>query len=98
MRSFIRTLLGTQREVERRAGIRLAFRPDTAAVAVDDALHRRQADAGAFELRDGMQALEDSEQFVGVGHVESGTIVAYDVGHLALLAHLAQLDPRRVAP
>jgi len=33
-----------QREVERRPLLHLALRPDAAAVAMDDALHRGQAD------------------------------------------------------
>jgi len=48
-------------EIERRAVIDLALGPDLAAVAVQDALHVGQADAGAGELGDGVQALERHE-------------------------------------
>ena len=42
----------------------------------DDAPNIRQADAGAFELIDPMQALKYSKQVVGVLHVKTGTVVA----------------------
>src|SRR6185295_5900619 len=52
-----------------------AFRPDASAVTVDDALNVGQADAGAFKIAGAMQPLEDAEKFVGVLHVEAGSVV-----------------------
>src|SRR5262245_39831966 len=67
-----------KREVERRAVIDAALRPDLAAVAMQDALHARQADPGAGELGDGVQALKRHEQLVGECHVESGAVIAHE--------------------
>ena len=69
-----------EREVERRALADGTFGPDAAAVAMDDPLHRRQADPGALELGLVVQPLERSEQLVGVRHVESRAVVADEVG------------------
>src|SRR5581483_8081297 len=68
-----------QREVEGRAFVHLAFGPDAPAVAADDALHGRQADACAFKLLAVVQALKSPEQFVDVGHIEARAIVADEV-------------------
>src|SRR5690606_881474 len=51
---------------------------DGAAVAFGDALDRRQADAVARELFLRMQALERTEQLVGVGGREAGAVVAHE--------------------
>ena len=42
----------------------------------DDAAYIGQADAGAFKLGRGMQALEDTEKLVGIFHVEARSVVA----------------------
>ena len=60
-----------------RAAAGLGLGPDVAAVAAHDALHRRQADAGAGEVVGAVQALEDAEQPVGIAHVEAGAVVAH---------------------
>ncbi len=52
-----------------------AFRPDPASVTRDDPPDDRQADAGAREIVRAMQALEDSEQFVDILHIEAYAIV-----------------------
>lgn len=54
---------------------RLAFGPDPAAVALDDALRRGQAHAGASKFRAGMQPLEDQKEFVGIFFVIAGAVV-----------------------
>ena len=41
---------------------------------LNDALHRRQADAGAWVFRAPMQALKGAEQLVSIGHAESLTL------------------------
>ena len=43
---------------------------------VNDALHRDQADARAFELICTVQSLEDSEQLVDVLHAEADSVVS----------------------
>src|ERR1700687_310651 len=52
--------------------------PDTAAVALDDALYDCQADAGAREILRAMQSLKHVEQLVGILHVEADPVVADD--------------------
>ena len=55
---------GSEGEEKRRALIEFCLRPYPASVLVNNALHRGQANARAFELFGAMQALEDPEQFV----------------------------------
>ena len=73
-----------QREVKRRAFVRLAFGPDAPAMAGDDAVDDRQADAGAFEIVGAMQALEHAEEFLRVALVEADAVVADEVHRLAV--------------
>src|SRR5574337_324258 len=67
----------SKRKVESCAFVQGGLRPDAPAVAVDDALHGRQAYAGAGKLVHRVQALERAEEFFAVGHVESDPIVAH---------------------
>src|SRR6266511_2037960 len=62
-------------------------------MTVNDALHSCQADAGACELGRSMKPLERAKQLVGVGHVKTHTVVAYDVHRVALLLGHTELDP-----
>ena len=70
---------------------------DVATVALDDAVHRRESDAGAFEFAGLVQTLERLEQLVGVGHVEADTVVTHDeaAGAGTVLAQALQFDHRR---
>src|SRR5688572_13996128 len=70
-----------QRKIKRRAAVQDAFRPDSPAVPGDDALHPRQANAGAFELLRAMQPLKHAEEFVGVLHVESDAVVTHETDY-----------------
>ena len=55
-------------------------------MALDDAMHRGEADAGAFELLGLVQALKGQEQLVGTGRIEAGAVVANAVdGFVPLL-------------
>ena len=63
-------------EVEGRALAGLRLDPDPAAVALDDFLADRQADAGAGILVAGVQALEDQEDAFGVLRVDADAVVA----------------------
>src|SRR5262245_42575535 len=83
---------GGQREVEGRALFRRGVGPDAAAVAADDALRGGEADAGALELLDGMQALEWAEELVGIRQVEAGTVVANVEHDLAVAAAATEGD------
>src|SRR6185312_10059670 len=85
-------------EVERCAPIRLALRPDAAAVTLDDAPRDRQANARTFEILRGVKALEDAEQALGTAGIEARTVVANRV-QLVPGARLAtDLDERVLAP
>src|ERR1700730_5328244 len=50
-----------QCEMEGGANIQFRFRPEPAAVPLDNALHQRQAHAGAFIIVRQVQALEDAK-------------------------------------
>src|SRR5207342_3429832 len=65
-----------QVEMERAALAGLGFCPDATAMAFDDALHDRKADAVASALVDPVQAVEWLEQLVRITHVETGAVVA----------------------
>jgi hypothetical protein len=50
-----------EREVKGGSLVYGAFGPDAASVTMNNALNRRQPDAGALEFAGGMEALERSE-------------------------------------
>ncbi|MNO94319.1 hypothetical protein D3C76_859370 [compost metagenome] len=76
----------------------LAFGPDTAVMALNDAAYACQAYPGAFEVFHAVQALEHAEQLAGVGHVEAHAVVTNaDLGFTRVL-HGADADARRGAP
>src|ERR1039458_6296059 len=80
----LRLRLGTlEGEIEGGAFFRLGFRPDAAAVTLDDALDDGQAHAAAFKLIGRMQALKDAEEFVGVRHLKTGTVVPDEINAAA---------------
>src|SRR6185436_20280609 len=74
--------------MERRVG------PDPAAVARDDAFRGRQADAVARVFGRAVQALERREEVPGIGHVETGAVVAHVAYQLAAGRRGAELDAR----
>src|SRR5437899_8756035 len=84
----------SQGEVERRSLIDGAFRPDPAAVPVDDPPDGCEADTGALEFGSGMQALEHAEQLVRVLHVEAGAVVPDHEGLPSVRFDGAEFDPR----
>src|SRR5882724_6008525 len=44
-----------------------------------------------------MQALKDTEQFLGMEHVETGSVVADEIGRVPLANRCRELDARRIA-
>src|ERR1700733_10014801 len=78
-------------EEERGPLINFALRPDTAAMARDDSSDDGEANAGAGELGS-MQALEGSEQLVGISHVETDAIVADEIDRHAVADLCADPD------
>ena len=70
-------------EVEGRAFSRLSLGPHPAAVALDDPLHRGQADAVALKLVSTGEPLEGDKQFVRMGHVKTRPVVPDKTGRLA---------------
>ena len=79
-------------EVERRAFVNLRFGADVASMPMDDALDRRQPDACAFEFTDAMEALERSEQFIDIGHIEPRAIVTDEKAALAVFRLFSKGD------
>lgn len=59
------------------AASEFGFGPDLAAVAMNDALHRRQPDAGALEIFLPVKALKDSEQLIGIFRIEAHSVIAH---------------------
>lgn len=85
---------GPEREVESRSRIDGCFGPDAAAVAMNDALHGREADARAGKFCLAMQTLEWAEQLAGIAHVESGAVITDEIACAAPTVYLggAELD------
>src|SRR5437899_11545894 len=88
---------GSEREEERGPGADGAFGPDRAAVAMDDAPDRRQAHAGAFEVRFRVQPPEGLEESSGGHGVETGAVVPDENGAASGIELCgADLDARRL--
>src|SRR5262245_54319731 len=88
-----RLLQQWKREIECGAAPDLALGPYAAPVTQDDALHVCQADSRALEVLGAVQALENSEEFARVPHVESYAVVAHETDRLAFArAPAADLD------
>src|SRR3984893_1186225 len=83
-----RMLVGTdapvQSKVERRPLSSLTLCPDPSSVAMNDALHRCQSDSGSWKLVLIVKTFEDAKELVGVFHVESSAIIAYEIRHLPI--------------
>src|ERR1044071_6555586 len=77
--------VAVKREVEGGALADPPLGPDPSAMAMHDALHVGQADAGARELGDRVQALERDKQLVGEVHVEPRAVVAHEERALVAL-------------
>ena len=74
----------------------LGFRPDTAAMAVNDPRDGGQADAATLEFFGFVQALEGREDAVGVLHVEADAVVAHKIDGLPRGLLATEFDPLRV--
>ncbi len=85
---------GSTGKAERKSGafVHLGLHPDSAAVAMDDALRNGKPDAGALEFLGRVQTLENAEKLVGIGHVETAAVVVYRVDQLSLLPTTFHLD------
>jgi hypothetical protein len=59
---------------------------------MDDALHNRQAHSRPFKLFGAVQALEYTEEFVSVGHIEAYAVVFDKIDVLLLLLTTADFD------
>src|SRR5580658_5830748 len=66
--------------------------PDPTALALDDALNRRQADSRSREIARQMQALKSPEQLAGVRRVEAGAVVPDEVFLIAVLSGTSEFD------
>src|ERR1700730_1178790 len=85
-----------QSEMECGAKVGFGLRPDPPTVALDDSLHGRQADTGAFVILGPVQALEDAEQASRVLHVEADSVVPHEVGRRRLRRVAADDDLRNL--
>jgi hypothetical protein len=65
------------------------FDPYGSLVPFDDALHDRQLDTSAFEVRRRVQALENAKKLVRVFHIKANAVVADDYGIVPIRAVLA---------
>ena len=63
-------------------------------MAAEDAVHDGQAYAGAFEFRCRVEPLKRVEQFICMGHVKTGAVVAHEVNRLAVSLRHPDLNLR----
>ena len=63
------------REEKPRAFAKFRLHPNSSAVSLDHCFADCQTDAAAFELVQAVQALEQAEDFFGVFHVDTDTVV-----------------------
>src|SRR5687768_16360402 len=68
------------------------FCPDTSAMPVDDALDSGKPNTGARIIGRAMEALESSEQLIGISHIESSAIIADEIGWFPSFILDANLD------
>ena len=73
----------------------VAFLPHTAAVTLNDPLHRRQSHPRPFKLIGAMQALEGGKQLVGIGHIKADAVVADKIGFFSAYRGGTEFDDRR---
>ena len=85
-------------EVEGGAFIDVAFSPNLAAVARDDAVSSREAYTGADEFALRVKTLEGAEEAVSVAGIEARTIVANEEDGLAAFVFVPELNESRVEP
>src|SRR5947207_12459727 len=81
-----------QGEIKRGAFIEFAFRPNLAAVPMDDALDEGQAHARAFEFFLVVQPLKNAEEFVRVLRIETDAVVLVIISVAAGVAGAADFD------
>src|SRR5262249_22008618 len=73
-----RVVIFGEGEVKRRAFVDRGLGPGSAAMALNDAPDDGKADAGAFEVAFGVQALEDSKKSGGVFHIKPDAVIAHE--------------------
>jgi hypothetical protein len=81
--------------MKRSASAHRTFSPDSPAMAMDNPLHCRQADPGSRKIFRRMHSLKGAEEFSGISHVKTGTVVAYEKCVIAFLAAVSKLDTGR---
>jgi hypothetical protein len=59
---------------------------------MNDPLNFCKPDAGTGKFSHGMQALESAKEFIGIGHVETCAIIAYEKYLLLIFSHPADFD------
>src|SRR5205085_11196988 len=82
-------------EVKRCASIDISFRPNSSAMAVDDALGSGKPDSGTGKLAHGMKSLKRAEEFFAVCLVEAGAVVAHKKAFCAFTIADADFYSRR---
>src|SRR5688572_6294414 len=83
-------------EVEGGPRIRVSFGPYPPAVLRDNAMHQREAYAGAWKIRGVVQALEYAEKLGVIARIEAGAVVAHEIDVLVLVRNRAHFDDRLV--
>ena len=85
--------IGFKSEMECCSLAHCSFGPSATAVTTEYALYGSQANTGAFELGYGMETLEGQEQFIDIGHIEAGAVVAHEIFRFTILLRNTEFYP-----
>src|SRR5260370_8743073 len=81
-----------QCEIESRTALHCAFRPNSSAVPVDNALDSGETDPRSRKFRHRMESLEGPEELAGVGRGESGAVVTKEIAPSPIEMRLSAIE------
>src|SRR5271155_786127 len=87
-------LVAAQCEVKGCAPVWFSFRPNPATMFLHDTMDGGQSHTRAFKVFVTVKALEDSEQFIGILHVEANAVVPHEEHLLAFVLSVSDLNDR----
>src|SRR5262244_1932050 len=64
------------REIKDRALMNRRLRPDSSAVSINDAVHRREPYSSSWKIRFTVQTLKRAKETLGITHVKACSVVA----------------------
>src|ERR1700751_4789545 len=87
----------SQSEINCCSSIHKPLGPHGPAVALNNPLHRGQANTGAGKFSGGVKTLKRAEEAGSIGRIETGAIVAHKIGVISVGGFFTKLDFRSFA-